>query len=718
MALTAKMIRKQLSILKPIIGGFSIKTTRRMQNKIGELMEWKHRGKIIYKKHAFEKFDGAWVMPKDERRDGVILYLHGGGYVYGDLEYAMGFGSALAVQCGARVFCAAYRLAPEAPFPAAVEDSLCAYKYLLQKGYSRITLCGESAGGALCYALCQKLIEEGAPLPCGIVAISPWSDLTASGESYEKNKDIDPSMSRELLSFFADNYTKDRLDPLVSPAFADLRGMPPSLIFVGGDEIMLDDAKLLHERLCELDCESKLIVAPERWHAYLLYGLDEDRRDFSALNSFLGRVMSKERRLRWLPLDNSAKIYPPARNQNWSNVFRVSATLTEDVDRSVLHSALDVTVRRFPSIAVRLRRGVFWYYLQQIATVPEIREESSYPLTQMSNDEMRKCAFRVIVYGRRIALEIFHSITDGNGAMIFLKSLLAEYIQQKYDVRVPAELGVLGRLEEPSDAELEDSYGKYSGKTPASLRQTNAWRPKGTPEAHGFSHLTCFSLPVAPVIKKAHEYGASLTGFLSAAMMMALQNMQEEKVPAQKRRKPIKVFIPVNLRGIFESQSLRNFVLYTVPEITPKLGRYDFAEICEIVKHQMALEVTQKNMSAKIATNTACEKIWAFKLMPLPIKNIAMKAVFNSVGERKSCLAFSNLGAVKLPEEMKQYIERMDFILGVQATAPYDCAMLSYNDTLYINFIRNIQESELEYHFYRVLQDLGLSVTVQSNNQD
>jgi NRPS condensation-like uncharacterized protein len=201
-------------------------------------------------------------------------------------------------------------------------------------------------------------------------------------------------------------------------------------------------------------------------------------------------------------------------------------------------------------------------------------------------------------------------------------------------------------------------------------------------------------------------------------MMMALQNMQEEKVPSQKRRKPIKVFIPVNLRGIFESKSLRNFVLYTVPEITPRLGRYEFAEICETVKHQMALEVTQKNMSAKIATNTACEKIWAFKLMPLFLKNIAMKAVFNSVGERKSCLAFSNLGAVKLPEVMKQYIERMDFILGVQATAPYDCAMLSYGDTLYINFIRNIRESELEYHFYRVLQDFGFPVTVQSNNQD
>ena len=718
MALTAKMIRKQLNILKPIIGGFSIKTTRRMQNKIGELMEWKYRGKIIYKKHSFEKFEGAWVIPNDERREGVILYLHGGGYVYGDIEYAMGFGSALAVQCGARVFCAAYRLAPEAPFPAAIDDAVSAYKYLIEKGYSRITLCGESAGAALCYALCQRLMEEGVDMPCGIIAISPWADLTASGESYKTNADIDPSMSAELLDFFAKNYTDDRLNPLVSPVFADLRGMPPSIIFVGGDEIMLDDAKMLHERLLELDCKSKLIVAPERWHAYLLYGLDEDKKDFATINHFLGAVMAREHRLRWLPLDNSAKIYPPARSQDWSNVFRVSATLTESVDKDILHSALDVTVRRFPSIAVRLRRGFFWYYLQQITGVPEIREESSYPLTQMTNSEMRKCAFRVIVYGRRVALEIFHSITDGNGALVFLKSLMAEYIHQKYGEYVPAEQGVLGRLEEPSEAELEDSYGKYSGKTPASLRASNAWRPDGTPESRGFSHLTCFTLPVKPVLDKAHEYGASLTGFLASVMMMALQNMQEEKVAYAKRRKPIKVFIPVNLRGIFESRSLRNFVLYTVPEITPKLGRYEFAEICEIVKHQMALEITQKNMSAKIATNTACEKIWAFKLMPLFLKNIAMKAVFNSVGERKSCLAFSNLGAVKLPDVMKKYIERMDFILGVQATAPYDCAMLSYGDTLYINFIRNIKESELEYHFYRVLQGFGLPVTVQSNNQD
>ena len=168
-------------------------------------------------------------------------------------------------------------------------------------------------------------------------------------------------------------------------------------------------------------------------------------------------------KLRWLRLDNAAKIYPAARNQNWSNVFRMSATMSEEVDRAVLQSALDVTVRRFPSIAARLRRGVFWYYLQQLEQVPEIREEYCHPLTKMSRDEVRKCALRVIVYKNRIAVEMFHSLTDGNGALIFLKSLLAEYVQQRYHIAVPNADGILDRREEPKEEELEDSFLKHEG---------------------------------------------------------------------------------------------------------------------------------------------------------------------------------------------------------------------------------------------------------------
>ena len=717
MALSAKTIRTQIQRLQPLLKSCSLETIRKGQNKLGELMEAVYRRQVMTKDHAFANFTGAWILPKDERRQGVILYLHGGGYACGDLEYAKGFGSTLAVQCGVRVFCAAYRLAPEHRFPAALEDALEAYQYLLSKGYGpeHITLCGESAGGGLCYSLCMKLRNLKQPMPCGIVTISPWTDLTASGASYEGNRDRDISMTAERLDYFAKCYTEDRKNPMVSPLLGDLRLMPPSLIFAGGDEIMLSDAEDLHHKLIDLGCKSQLYIRPERWHAYILYGLEEDCEDMSRINGFLSQVMSEEHKLRWLPLDNAAMIYPASRSQTWSNVFRLSATLKDEVDVTVLQSALDVTVRRFPSIAARLRRGVFWYYLQQISTVPTIREEHSYPLARMSKEEVRQCAFRVIVYKKRVALEIFHSLTDGNGALVFLKTLIAEYLQQKYGISIPAEQGVLGRLEEPRPEELEDCFQKYSGPCCASRKGTNAYRLSGTPMGDGFLNLTCFQLSVNEALKKAHAYDISLTGFLCAAMMQAIQDLQQEKVPNQKHRRPVKVLIPVNLRKLFPSKSLRNFVMYTTPEIDPRLGEYSFREICGAVKHRMGLEVNAKHMSTLIAANVTSERIFAVKIMPLFVKNLVMKAVFNAVGERKSCLSLSNLGAVSMPDAMKPYVERMDFILGIQATAPYNCGVLSLGDTLYINFIRNIREPELEYHFYRVLRDMGLQVQVESN---
>lgn len=715
MSLSAKTIRAQLVMLRPLLRSCSLEATRRGQDKLGELMENRYRRQVLVREHPFESFKGAWIMPKDQRRQGVILYLHGGGYTCGSLEYAKGFGATLAAQCGSRVFCGAYRLAPENPFPAALEDSLECYRYLLSKGYSRIALCGESAGGGLCYSLCLKLKELGLPQPCGIIAISPWTDLTASGESYETNREADPSMCAEQLAFYARCYAKDRTDPLVSPLFGDLQRLPPSLIFVGGDEILRSDAELMHKNLLAAGCRSRLVVAPQRWHAYVLYGLEEDRKDFNIINEFLGNVMSRENKLRWMRLDNAAKIYPAARRQNWSNVFRLSATLCEEVDLVVMQRALDVTVRRFPSIATRLRRGVFWYYLQQLSEAPKIREESSYPLTRMSRDEVRKCALRVIVYRNRVAVELFHSLTDGNGALVFLKSLVAEYLQQKYGVHIPATHGVLGRLEEPCEEEMEDSFLKYAGSVSASRREHDAWRIQGTPEPDGFLHLTCMEVSAEEIRKKAHEYDASVTAFLCAAMMMAIQNLQRERVRHIWMRRPVKVLIPVNLRRIFPSKTLRNFALYTTPEIDPRLGEYSFEEICKTVKHRMGLEIDPKQMSAKIATNVSSERSIFIKIMPLFIKNTVMKMVFDAVGEKKSCLSLSNLGNVELPEQMRPYVTRMDFILGVQASAPYNCGVLSYDGRMYINFIRDIKEPELEYHFHCVLRELGIPVRVQSN---
>ena len=720
MELSAKLVRSQLNFFKPFVAGCSLEVTRKGQDKLGELMSALHKREVLIRDHDFERFQGAWVMPKDERRSGVVLYLHGGGYTCGSLEYAKGFAATLASECGVRVFCAAYRLAPENPYPAAVEDAQTAFDYLLKKGYAphQILLCGESAGGGLIYALSLKLKQLGRELPCGLIGISPWVDLTGSGASYETNRDNDPSLTQELLEFYAKCYTQDPTDPLCSPVRGDLTGLPPSLLFAGGDEILLDDARTLHDRLKAAGCRSKLLIAPERWHAYVLYCLQENmEQDMEEINRFLTQNLSPARSLRWMRLDNAAKIYPAAKRRNWNNFFRISATLTEPIDTAVLASALDVTARRFPSIAVRLRRGVFWYYLEEIPKTPSIQPEKSCPLAHAPFQEVRQCAFRVLVYKNRVAVEFFHALTDGTGALVFVKTLLAEYLSEKYGLSVPAEKGVLGRLEEPSPEELEDSFARYAGDVTASRAESTAYHLSGTPERDGYKNLVTMMIPAEKLRACAKKHGVSVTELLCAAMMQAIGELQAEKVPNVRHRKPVKVLIPVNLRNLFPSRSLRNFASYITPEIDPRMGDCSFSELCSLVHHKMGLENNRRTMRAKFAANVASERSPILRVMPLFIKNIAMKAVFDAVGECKSCLCLSNLGRVELPEVMVPYVQRMDFIIGVQARAPHDCGVVTWGDTVYINCIRSIQEPELEYRFYRVLHRLGLPVKVESNQR-
>lgn len=432
-------------------------------------------------------------------------------------------------------------------------------------------------------------------------------------------------------------------------------------------------------------------------------------------SSFQNDVNKKKKNLRWLRLDNAAKIYPAARTADWSNVYRISATLTEEVDRDTLQSALDVIIRRFPSIAGRLQTGLFWYYIEELKDSPKIREEYSCPLTGMSHKEMSSCAFRVIVYEKRIAVEFFHSLTDGNGALIFVKNLLAEYLEQKHGISIPPEHGIIDRTEEPKPEELEDSFLKYAAPIPASRRERTAWHLTGRPEPANIRHLTCLKISSEELLEKAHQKKVSVTVYLCAVMMSALQNLQADKIPNQKRRRPIRVLLPVNLRNLFDSKSLRNFALYVTPEILPRLGSYSFDEICSIIQHCMGSEITPKQMSMKIATNVSSEQVLFLRIMPLFIKNAVMKAVFRAVGETKSCLSLSNLGNVTLPQSMLPYVKRMDFILGVQAAAPYNCGVLSFSGTTYINFIRNTKDAELEYCFYRILEDLGFHIEAKSN---
>ena len=736
------LLRSQLQLLKPFIHNSSLGTARKWQDKIGDLMANIYKNYVDIEEIKVGEINCAMITPRDELSSGIILYLHGGGFTAGNLSYAKGFSAVLASKCGMKVLTVEYRLAPEYIFPTAIDDSLEAYGYLLSNGYdpSQIILCGESSGGGLCYSLCHKLRDKGRTLPAGVIALSPWTDLTLTSASYITNEKADPSMTKERLKYFADCYAygavregkklhpkvnpdidedfKIKSDPKISVLFASQEKMPPSLIFVGGDEIMLDDSIKMHAKLLEAGAESTLQITPDMWHAYPLYCIRDYESDFDKMNKFIKTHVPLQKKLRWMGLDNAAKIFPAARRRHWSNVFRLSATLAEPIDRTVMQTALDVTVRRFPSISVRVKAGMFWYYLEEIPRAPEILDEKPYPLARMPFDDIRKCAFRVLIYDKRIAVEFFHALTDGNGGLIFLKTLVSEYIYQKYSVKVPVGDGILDRLEDPPEEELEDSFVKYAGDHPASRADSDAYRVLGRREEDGFKTNTTFILDADEVVRESKKRGVTVTAYLVSAFIMAMIRIQNKKVPRRKKHKPIKVLVPVNLRKMFPSKTLRNFILYATPGVDPRLGEYTFDELCGIVKNQMQLQITEKNMASMIATNVNSEKNPVLKIVPLFLKNIVMKLIFMAVGERKSCFSFSNLGVVNPPEEFLRYVDRLDFVIGSQASAPYNTSALAYKGKIYLNIIRNISEPVLEPVVHEVFSELGIAHTVESNTRE
>ena len=423
------------------------------------------------------------------------------------------------------------------------------------------------------------------------------------------------------------------------------------------------------------------------------------------------------KKLQWMTLDNAAKIFPANRRRNWSNVFRISATLEEKVDVVVLQETLDHVVKRFPSMAVCIKPGFFWYYIEQIPKAPRILDEKPYPLSRMPFDDIRKCAFRVLVHNNRIAVEFFHAITDGNGGLVFVKTLVAEYIRRKYGVSIPCEHGVLNIDHAPSPTEMEDSFHKYAGPRKGSRSGPDSFRIFAKHEPDGYKTNTTFIFDAEDILARAREQGVTVTAYFASILLMAAIRIQERSVRNPSRLLPVHVTIPVNLRKMFPSESLRNFMLYANPGIDPRLGEYEFEEICQLVHHQMKFLITPKTMAALMAKNVGDEKPFLLRATPQFIKNIVMKAVFNAVGERKACFSFSNLGAVTVPKELARFVTRMDFVIGVQAQSPYNIGSITYGGKLYINLIRNIEQPILERELYTVLKELGICPCAESNTR-
>ncbi len=427
-------------------------------------------------------------------------------------------------------------------------------------------------------------------------------------------------------------------------------------------------------------------------------------------------MAEKRRKQKWLRLDNAAKIFPASMRPSWSNVFRLSVSLREKIDVACLQRAVERIAPRFPSICVRLGRGLFWYYLEESAELPQVKKEGCQPLLPMRKKEMRRCAVRILYYENRIAVEFFHALTDGSGGLVFLKSLAAAYLEEYYGKEIPKTCGILSPDQAPRKEELEDAFLRYADGKAAKRETESAFSLKGLVEPDGFLHVTTATIPLSAALSLAKEKGVSLTTLLAASLCVSIERIQKRKV-APHKEKAVRIQIPVNLRKHFPSETLRNFV--AVMNLGLEKGEWDasFEEILSRIHHQMALMNTPRNLRAVFTANVNSEKGIGIRLVPLFLKNIVMRAVFDRVGESLACICLSNLGSVKVPAEMEKKVERFDFIIGPQAKAPYNCGVISFGDELRISIVRNTVEPELEREFFPFLSSLGLPVTLESNER-
>jgi epsilon-lactone hydrolase len=234
-----------------------------------------------------------WLTPPGVRGNAVLLYLHGGGYVIGSPRSHRHLAAALARASGARALLLDYRLAPEHPFPAALDDAVAAYGWLLAQGVDarHLVVAGDSAGGGLTVATLLALRDQGLPLPAAGVCISPWVDLTCSGASYTSKAAVDPIVTSDGVAMMAKAYVGagDPKAPLVSPLFADLRGLPPLLVHVGSDEVLLDDALGLAERARRAGIDVNVEEWPAMIHVWHWFQpmLEEAERAIADIGAFV-----------------------------------------------------------------------------------------------------------------------------------------------------------------------------------------------------------------------------------------------------------------------------------------------------------------------------------------------------------------------------------------------------------------------------------------------
>ncbi len=416
---------------------------------------------------------------------------------------------------------------------------------------------------------------------------------------------------------------------------------------------------------------------------------------------------------KWYKLDNAGKIFPSVSTKSRSNVFRLSAQMTQKVDPLMLQKAVELSIKRFPTLNVRLRRGMFWYYLEANDHYPRIEEECPFMLRAFEHYRERYgFLFRVTYFDQRISVEMFHSLTDGTGALEFLKSTIYTYLQLQ-GIKLPENTSILTEQIEQIKEEEQDSFNEnFDSRLHSPRREVRALKYKCPIYRDNWLGLITGYVALDELKALCKKYNVTITEYISAVVIMAAYR---SKQIFEDKDRPFNLMVPVNLRRFFPSKSLRNFSLFVNTSIDLNKPMI-FDEILARVKNNMDEELQKDKLQAHLTNNVRAEKNVLLRLAPRFLKEIVLKIAYFMLGDRVHSISLSNLGVVQVPVEMKKMIEYFDFTPGGGVTSPLNMGMITYENTVAITFSTALTNRLLEKEFFTQLTAAGLRVVIDHND--
>jgi NRPS condensation-like uncharacterized protein len=412
----------------------------------------------------------------------------------------------------------------------------------------------------------------------------------------------------------------------------------------------------------------------------------------------------------WFKLDNAAKIYPAVIGGDFTAVFRITVILADDVVYRHLADAISVVAERFPYFNVTLSSGAFWYFLEGIGSKPRLYSESGEKGIAFPLGSKNEVMYRILVRNNRISVEFVHILTDGGGALEFLKTLLYQYFKNRGIANNLPE-GIIDPEGSPAPEETEDSFGKYFDKRiPATENPVMALHLPFSLNSRPRFRTVCAEIDAGQIREKAREYKISITEYLTSVYLYVLQEIFLTQ-PEKKRNGIIRVQVPVNLRRMFPSNTMRNFSLFVMPEIDLRLGRLTFEEVTNTVHHFLQLETTPKRISRIITRNVGKEKLLIIRILPLFIKRFILYLAYHTYGSGLCTGVLTNMGVIGLPSPLAEAVDSF----SVTPPPPnkkikISCGIVTYNKKMRITFASIASERELESRFFRFLTDSGISV--------